>query len=206
VEEGATAIGLIDGYFGDTPAVWHKEILYALSRNVSVGGGASMGALRAAECQPFGMVGIGKIYSDYKLGKLVDDEAVALVHAPQELDWAPLSVPRVDYEATMCKLARMGVISAAERERFLLTASFMHYSERTYASIAERCEWGSPQRCQEILLQIHRHRVEQKREDALAVLAWLDQSDDPGQRAPWTFSQTSHWRLLRKELASRIMK
>jgi hypothetical protein len=49
VEDGARAIGIVDGYFGEMPSVWHKEILFALQQNVIVAGGASMGALRAAE-------------------------------------------------------------------------------------------------------------------------------------------------------------
>ncbi len=36
VRDGATAIGLVDGYFGDLPSVWHKEILYALEHDVAV--------------------------------------------------------------------------------------------------------------------------------------------------------------------------
>lgn len=202
VECGATAIGLIDGYFGDAASVWHKEILYALSRNVAVGGGSSMGALRAAECEPFGMVGIGRIYADYAAGTLIDDEAVALIHAPEELDWMPLSVPRVDYLATVTKLSRMGLISMAERERFLMTADFMHYTERTYGNILDRCEFSQPDRGREILEAIRRHKVELKREDALEVLAWLAQSDKPKNSGPWTFSQTSHWQRLREEMAS----
>ncbi len=51
VKRGASVIGLIDGGFEYTAPVWHKEILYALSQNVAVLGAASMGALRAAECQ-----------------------------------------------------------------------------------------------------------------------------------------------------------
>ena len=42
VHDGATAIGLVDGYFGDLPSVWHKEILFALEHDVAVAGGASM--------------------------------------------------------------------------------------------------------------------------------------------------------------------
>ena len=42
-------IGIIDGYFNQVPAVWHKEILWAISRGVQVFGAASMGALRAAD-------------------------------------------------------------------------------------------------------------------------------------------------------------
>ena len=42
-------VGIIDGYFETVPAVWHKEILLAMSQGVHVFGAASMGALRAAE-------------------------------------------------------------------------------------------------------------------------------------------------------------
>src|SRR5262245_58082904 len=60
--DGTTAIGVIDGRFEDTRALWHKEILFALSKGVAVAGAASMGALRAAECSPFGMIGIGRVF------------------------------------------------------------------------------------------------------------------------------------------------
>jgi hypothetical protein len=61
VVEGASVIGLIDGAFEATASVWHKEILHALSEGVAVVGGASMGALRAAECAAFGMEPVGQI-------------------------------------------------------------------------------------------------------------------------------------------------
>ena len=57
------AIGLIDGVFLDVPAVWHRELLWALSEGVHVFGAASMGALRAAELAPFGMRGVGTIFA-----------------------------------------------------------------------------------------------------------------------------------------------
>lgn len=59
-------IGIIDGYFERVPAVWHKEILLALSAGVHVVGGASMGALRAAELHSFGMVGVGEVFAWYR--------------------------------------------------------------------------------------------------------------------------------------------
>ncbi len=43
VLQGASAIGLFDGRCEDTASVWHKEILFALSRGVTVLGAASMG-------------------------------------------------------------------------------------------------------------------------------------------------------------------
>jgi hypothetical protein len=45
--------------FDSTPAVLHKEILWAMDRGVGVSGAASMGALRAAELHWYGMVGVG---------------------------------------------------------------------------------------------------------------------------------------------------
>src|SRR4051794_12155361 len=78
------AIGIIDGYFERVPAVWHKEILWAMSRGIHVFGSASMGALRAAELAPFGMVGIGEIFEAYQSGTLEDDDEVAVAHGYAE--------------------------------------------------------------------------------------------------------------------------
>ena len=59
-ESAPRAIGIIDGVFLDVASVWHREILWALSQGVHVFGAASMGALRAAELDGFGMRGVGR--------------------------------------------------------------------------------------------------------------------------------------------------
>ena len=64
-------IGLVDGVFETSPSVWHKEILFALSRGIRLFGAASMGALRAAECHHFGMEGLGRIFEQYKSGERI---------------------------------------------------------------------------------------------------------------------------------------
>ena len=73
------AIGIVDGYFGGAPSVWHKEILWALSEGIQVFGSASMGALRAAELSSFGMRGVGRItlYSSDQLEPELDVGPVA---------------------------------------------------------------------------------------------------------------------------------
>jgi hypothetical protein len=65
-QRNPSAIGIIDGYFSGAPSVWHKEILYALSRAIPVFGSASMGALRAAELHDYGMQGVGQIFEAYR--------------------------------------------------------------------------------------------------------------------------------------------
>ncbi|MBO9518062.1 MAG: YcaO-like family protein [Porphyrobacter sp.] len=98
LSEPPAAVGLVDGHFRAAPTVWHKEILSLLALGVQVFGGASIGAMRAAELDRFGMVGIGTLYEAYRSGALVRDDAVMLVHAPAELGFAPLSIPLVDAE------------------------------------------------------------------------------------------------------------
>ena len=39
--EAPRAIGIIDGYFEQVPAVWHKEILWAMAQGIHVFGSAS---------------------------------------------------------------------------------------------------------------------------------------------------------------------
>jgi ribosomal protein S12 methylthiotransferase accessory factor YcaO len=92
------AVGLVDGHFGIAPSVWHKEILDLLARGVRVLGAASLGAIRAAELADAGMEGVGTIYAAYRSGAIERDDAVMLLQAPADYDFAPLTLPLVDAE------------------------------------------------------------------------------------------------------------
>lgn len=94
--EGAMTLVLLDGYFSQVPAVWHKEIMQALSQGCRVIGAASMGALRAAELAAEGMEGVGWVYQQFLTGQLTDDDEVALQHADAALDYQSLSLPLVN--------------------------------------------------------------------------------------------------------------
>jgi hypothetical protein len=109
------AIGIIDGYFDRVPAVWHKEILWAMSKGIQVFGAASMGALRAAELTQFGMVGIGTIFESFRDGFLEDDDEVAVVHAPRELGFRVCSDAMVNIRQTLQRACIEKIISDATR-------------------------------------------------------------------------------------------
>lgn len=116
-------IAIIDGYFERMAAVWHKEILLALERGIAVYGAASMGALRAAELAPFGMIGAGSIYRDYVAGRLVADDAVAVAHLPAEYHFRPTSDALVNLlfgiaRAPMLSDRTRGVLGELARARF----------------------------------------------------------------------------------------
>ncbi|MDP9810791.1 hypothetical protein J2W42_003654 [Rhizobium tibeticum] len=204
VQDGARAIGIVDGYFGEVPSVWHKEILYALQHNVVVVGGASMGALRAAECAAFGMVGLGSIYEDYAQGRLIDDEAVALVHAPEELGWLPLSIAWVDFQPTIDDLYRTGAVSLAEHKMLLLAGRLLHFSKRTYPKVVEGCAFPKDGRAKEILRIIRSRKIERKRQDAELVLQYLQDVEFAAQERDWGFAATSHWEHLRAEVTAAV--
>src|SRR5690349_21723621 len=51
------AVLIVDGEFSQSLSVWHKEILHAIHLGIRVLGASSMGALRAAELDRFGMEG-----------------------------------------------------------------------------------------------------------------------------------------------------
>jgi hypothetical protein len=90
------AIALIDGVFESQPSVWHREILDALDAGTAVIGGASMGALRAAELHTLGMKGAGRIFRWYRDGEVIDDSEVALLHGTAADGYRCLSVPLVN--------------------------------------------------------------------------------------------------------------
>jgi hypothetical protein len=191
--DGATAVGLIDGYFEMVAPVWHKEILYLLSRGVSVLGAASMGALRAAECAPFGMIGIGQIFQEYASGLRVDDADVALLHGPQELGYPALTVPTVNIDATLAKAEMLGLLSSAESARLKTESDGLFYKQRTWKALAAKA--GMPWSRMEALLTLA--RVDQKRQDAVQLLAAMATARPVSAVPPdWTFNATPLWRKL----------
>lgn len=132
VRSGREIIGLIDGSFESGPAVWHKEILHALAAGCRIAGASSMGALRAAECEAFGMLGIGRIFADYRDGRRVADGDVALTHGPAELGYVPLSVALVDVEDGLGRLREAGMLSEDWVRTSRRAAGAMFFKDRTW--------------------------------------------------------------------------
>lgn len=193
VREGATVIGLIDGGFEYTAPVWHKEILYALSKGVVVAGAASMGALRAAECQSFGMVGVGRIFDDYASGAVVDDAAVALLHAPKELGSRAMTVPIVNIRATVERLRDQQIFSAEEAQEIEEIAATLFFKRRTWSAFYSQCAKFGRVGAEARSRICHDHYVDQKRLDAIRLMR-LVANTDRGVVPAWIFQKTSLWR------------
>jgi hypothetical protein len=161
---------LIDGEFRQNLSVWHKELVYALQYPgvKAVYGAASMGALRAAELDFLGMIGIGKIYHWYRDSVTEDDSEVALNYASREGPDGPLyypqSVPLADIRAGVEHYeAYSGDPELGRQAReFLEVMRKVFYMERTQKD----CEktWGGI--CPDIPMPC----IPQKQMDAVTAL------------------------------------
>jgi len=201
-------IGIVDGYFDTLPAVWHKEILWALREGIAVYGSASMGALRAAELSAFGMRGVGAIFEAYASGSLEDDDEVALVHGPPDSGYRALSVPMVDVRATLAAAADAGVVTAATRDRLVALVKALFYPDRDYRRmLADGKAAGVPAGELEALAAwLPSGRRSAKRGDALAMLEAIrsrnDARDETVSRFDgprFHFEETSYWSALEGE-------
>jgi len=170
--KGPQVIGIIDGHFERQPAVWHKEILWAMSRGIHVFGAASMGALRAAELEVFGMEGVGSIFEAYRTGALGDDDEVAVAQAPAELGFRALSDAMVDIRHTLGLAVQASVLTAPIAAAVESIAKALFYPDRRYARVVQDArEVGLPPAelaALEAWLPVGRASL--KREDALAML------------------------------------
>lgn len=127
---GPSAIAVIDGYYERRPSVWHVEIMWALSRGVRVYGAASMGALRAAELHPYGMVGVGQVFEWYRDGVIEDDDEVAVVHAPAQSRYFQMSEAFVDVRVTVADAIEAGVVDAGQGDLLLREGKQLFYPYR----------------------------------------------------------------------------
>lgn len=173
------AIGLVDGYFHQVPAVWHKEILWAMASGVAVFGAASMGALRAAELGAFGMIGIGRIVDAYRTGRFApfgdpfeNDDEVAVLHGPPETGYLRLSEALVDIRRGLADAQAAGLVDAVLRDALLAAAAALPYGERGLDAMLEAAGAviGADAR-QALRGWWDGNAVSQKREDALALVA-----------------------------------
>jgi hypothetical protein len=198
------ALGIVDGYFEGVPAVWHKEILWAMAEGIHVFGSASMGAMRAAELCDFGMQGVGRIFEAYRAGAwppypepFEDDDEVAVIHAPAEAGYLQLSEPMVNIRATLAQAAAAAMIDAASRDTLAALAKGLFYPERSWERLLEAAQTPLPAaQLAALRAWLPQGRIDQKRLDAeamLAQMAALLASDAAAKQVDYELEWTEAW-------------
>lgn len=211
VLEGAHVVGLVDGYFDHHLSVWHKEILWAMSRGVTVYGAASMGALRAAELAPFGMLGVGAVFEACARGQLEDDDEVAVTHEAAERGYRPTSEALVNLRATLALAVREAVLSESAAQRLLERQKARFYPERSLRSLtADASELLPASEARPICRWLReRGAVNQKLADAEALMGRIaaDMTKGPpeprGHALP-EFPHTNAWQALLERVTAAL--
>ena len=121
---------LVDGYFQFTPSVWTRELLYVLNQGIKVIGCSSMGALRAVELAPFGMIGYGQIFQWYSEGIIDSDAEVALIHESVK-PYYPLSVPLVNIRYFCSQALGNELLTSDESLVLAELARSIYYQDRS---------------------------------------------------------------------------
>jgi hypothetical protein len=165
-------VGIVDGYFHQIRSVRHKEILDLLDAGVTVLGAASMGALRAAELDAFGMGGVGRIYRAYRRGELTADDEVTMLHAHADDGYRAGSEPLVNIRATLDLCVQEGVLDTASADALVAALAHRPYRLRSYTDALQLARKANvPDNRLEHLRDLFATRaVNRKREDALRLL------------------------------------
>jgi hypothetical protein len=130
--KGVEAMILIDGIFHSEPAVWQREILEALDEGFQVFGASSMGALRAAELHPLGMVGHGVVFEWYRDGVIDGDDEVALLHGAEDTGYRGMSEPLVNIRYNLQRAVEERWLTAEQARALAKEMKKLHYPERSY--------------------------------------------------------------------------
>ncbi|RDG34867.1 TfuA-like protein [Streptomyces corynorhini] len=188
---------IIDGLWHQSAPVRHKEILAMLAEGVAVVGAASMGALRAAELAPYGMVGVGRIFEDFRGGVLDADDEVAVLHTD---DGRPLSEALVNLRAALTRAAADGQLGGIEADRLAALARTLPCASRSWTALgclAAREGLGPAFSRADAWRRTH--PGDAKRQDAERALAFLAAGlpSAPGAGAwtgePWQTSFVRYW-------------
>lgn len=201
LRESPQAIGIIDGFFDAVPSVWHKEVLWAMAQGVHILGASSIGALRAAELDSFGVEGIGLVYEAFRDGVLEDDDEVAVTHGPLELGHRPLTLAMVSIRATLEAFPADELEEAGSLVLFRDAAKALGYRERTVPRISERAleQRGNTDDIEMLAAHVTEKLIDVKAKDAEKLMvAMRDRAMEflEPKTVRYTFNDTSAWRAF----------
>lgn len=192
-------VAIIDGYFENKISVWHKEILYLLSKNVPIFGSSSMGALRASEMARFGMAGVGNIYKKFADGTYEDDDEVTVSHGPAEAGFPQVSEAMANIRFTIEAAMKNNILHDAVAKKFIEVAKSTFYKRRNYGYIIRKCIEYNDMRESDFsrfVIWLEKYRIDQKKLDALTLIKVIDNYEmtPHDSEATFKFEDTVMWR------------
>jgi hypothetical protein len=176
---GRSTFLIIDGVFGHRLAVSAREVVDVVRGGGVVFGSSSMGALRAADCWPVGVRGVGLIYRLFRLGVLDTDDEVAVALAGGGVAGST-SVALVNVRYAASKARRRGSLTRAQAEALVATAKRFFYADRRWRTLIREAGLGDLK--PEVIDFIT--SLDLKRADARKAVIALKRFVEAGGRAP----------------------
>ncbi|SDT25333.1 TfuA-like protein [Microlunatus soli] len=128
-------VGIVDGTFLHRLAVTPKEVLRAIDAGITVFGASSIGALRAAECDRYGMIGVGRIYRLFADGEVVADDEVAITMDPDTL--AATSEPLINIRLAIAAAVEAGQVTEIVGSTAVRIAAGLYFPDRSWARVVD---------------------------------------------------------------------
>lgn len=167
--EWPSAIGIIDGKFLHSLSISPKEVLRAVDRGIPTYGASSMGALRAVECAPYGMRGIGRIFDEFNTMRTDQEDEVAVTFDPMTLK--STSEPLISWRLALEDGTERGEVSSSAVSAFLGVAKGLYFPHRTLRSVEHEIgDKVTGNDLAEIRLLLGKPHADIKRLDGLALL------------------------------------
>lgn len=168
LREGFHVIAIVDGEFMQNLAVSPSEILDLLRCGVKVYGSSSMGAMRAVELEPFGMVGVGEIFQQIKRSSYFEDDLLGQII----FEGKGATVPFIDFKIAIEEKLLKKRISEREARSLIQMYKEKHFSERNLESVIWELSHATnnSKRAIKVLNEIQNKKFYQKSRDAIALL------------------------------------
>jgi len=132
VLDGFDNILIIDGYFYTKFPCTTLEVMAAMERGVNVCGAASIGALRAAELERFGMAGTGYVFEYLKRRELKPYHVVAQTYGEGDRS---LTTPLIQVVYFLDCAQRDGILGEADRHRLEAMAEGIHFTYLSFDAL-----------------------------------------------------------------------
>jgi hypothetical protein len=127
---------VLDGAFGNILAVSPREVVDVVRDGAVVVGASSMGALRAADCFPAGVLGVGIIFRLFKDRVISSEDEVAVLFR-EDMPFPPLTEPLVNMRIALRRATRKGLVEASEAEKIIAVAQSVHFTLRTWPRVCQ---------------------------------------------------------------------
>jgi hypothetical protein len=155
------------------PPVKRGDVLRAAEEEpplIGIIDGVFLATLPPSPLEPFGMIGVGRIFHMYRRRRLTADDEVALVFAPD--DFRPQSEPLVNMRFALSAARRGGVITEGQRRLLVRLARATYFPERSWPRLWNDAAPLLPHAVLDRLRQFVRAGdFNLKRADALRLLA-----------------------------------